>query len=367
MKLKERLVLNGAKYCLEDELKKQKLPLIMWGCGDVAEAVNQYLKEREISINGVYEDIQNSGNKVFDGMKVSSWEDVLNRYSEFNVILGHSAYEKGVELKKCSQVKEVFCLFSPHYNHDRFTEEMITNLLEEYQQTYDVLEDDKSRDCLTAYINTKLSGDNGYILSVFDKPMTFYHNDIFQVKPNMDYWDIGAYNGDTIAKFLEEAGNSYHYIVALEPDHNNYKELVRFVEERSLKDVLTLEMAAWNCCTSLNFTEGDKQLSGVEGAGQPGTIREIEADCIDALCENRPKLRMDLLKFNYFPGILEGLQGAAKSIVRFQPEMAITVGFDHRSVIDIVSCIKKLLPEYKLYLRFNHAMTSTLVLYATVK
>lgn len=53
--------LNGLKKDAVSEdlitsLKKEKLPLILWGCGEVADSVYNYLKENKVAIDGVWAD-----------------------------------------------------------------------------------------------------------------------------------------------------------------------------------------------------------------------------------------------------------------------------------------------------------------------
>lgn len=61
---------------------------------------------------------------------------------------------------------------------------------------------------------------------------------------------------------------------------------------------------------------------------------------------------------------LPALHGALKIIKRDKPTLAICVYHKREDLITIPQYIKKIVPEYKLYLRVHYAYASELVLYA---
>ena len=68
MKILEELRDLEVKENLSEELKRERLPLIMWGAGEVAEEVHYYLKQNGIILSDVFvDDAYYSENLLFNG------------------------------------------------------------------------------------------------------------------------------------------------------------------------------------------------------------------------------------------------------------------------------------------------------------
>lgn len=98
------------------ELKKQTLPLLMWGAGQSAIEVNQYLEENGVALADVFvDDKYYTDNLVFAGKPVLSYSMVKEKYGDINVILGNSSYEKKQEFEGQKSIKNVYFFFSMTY------------------------------------------------------------------------------------------------------------------------------------------------------------------------------------------------------------------------------------------------------------
>ena len=293
-------------------------------------------------------------------------DELTERLQRFNVILGHSNYEKGEMLKReISQVNDVFYAFSIHYEqYEKVPYEAIFKEAERFCRLCENLADEKSLENLFAYLNTKMTGDVTYILDVFKSPMNFYNNDIFKVTEKEILLDVGAYNGDTIRLFLEETEGKYKKIIALEPDDKSFLELNEYLAEKRMRNVVTSKMGAWNCRQDLLFKTGNEQVSSVETGKyilkNSETIK-IYAERLDEIyCDEE----ISLIKINYYEGVLEAIEGCEKILRKNHPRLAIDVGFDIYNVLKLTEYLVSLNENYKLYLRFNRAMSSTFTLYA---
>lgn len=246
------------------ELKENKLPLILWGCGDVADAVFNYLTINNISISQVWvEGCSESPN--FHGFIPKSIQEVLAAYQEFNVILGHSHYEKGEKIKALyPQIHNVYYVFSVHYEqYNKVTYSEIEKEADRFVQLYNNLADNTSKENLFAYLNTKLTGNATHIINIYSEELTFFNNDVYRVSEQEIFLDIGAYNGDTIRDFIAETNNRYKKIIAIEPDIKNFMDLNRYLVNRRLRRVVPSMIGAWNCNEELSFNTGNEQISSI--------------------------------------------------------------------------------------------------------
>ncbi len=104
-----------------------------------------------------------------------------------------------------------------------FTREYIAEHEAEFDQVYDLLADETSKKTYLDILNFKVSGKIEYLYQCRSEKPEVYTN---LLKPNDQeiFVDLGAYDGDTIAEFLQFVSD-YQHIYALEPDAKNFKKL----------------------------------------------------------------------------------------------------------------------------------------------
>lgn len=374
MSLLERLVPDGERENITDVLMGEKLPLFVWGSGNVAELVQKYLKENGIRITGFFE-WPRVFHGTFHGRKVYSLEEVEQCYPCYNVIVGHSHYSKGEELSEhASNINRIFYLFSFDYCGCNFNTFFDRNILMENMEVYEVayrcLADQKSRDCLAAFFNTKLTGNVGYVFEVFDKEMDIFGNDIYAMDGDECYWNIGGGKGETIAEFLDNTDSRFNQIVTLEPNPESYECLCKYTDSLPFHHkIFKYQKAAWNEREKIRFYHDDDVVQ----SGRIGVKASKEAEWVDGisldelLLENESLLPPTFITANYFDGMAEMLAGCGLILKNHMPKLAIVVGHnDECGILRAVEAILGANPEYKLYLRFNQALATTLVLYGYV-
>lgn len=362
-----RIVEKQQKEDLILQLKKEDKPLVMWGIGSVGEMVYEYLHKNGVKIDAVWVDGELSCVDFHECM-VLNREEVQAKYQQFNVIIGHSWYELGKHIKKeMQQVNKVFYLCRGFYNlYERVPYENVRDLAERYAALCEKLADEKSIDCLIAYLNTMITGDMEYVFEVYERAGNFFSNMIYKVTSHEVLLDIGAYDGDTIRTFLTETSGNYKKIIAVEPDAEAFLKLSDYVAKASLKNVIISKCGAWDKKEVLEFKEKNDQCSSVDRIQNRSADRiiTIYANRLDSLFENED---VSLIKINYWNGIVEAIKGCEKIIRKNQPKIAMDIGFDIIKVLEASEYIDSLKEGYKLYLRFNRAMPSTLTLYAIVE
>lgn len=350
------------------DLRKEKLPLVMWGAGSSAPEVKYYLKKHGIIISDVFvDDEYYTENLMFNDKSVISYSMLKEKYDKVNVILGNSYYEKKEILEKRSAIEHVFCLFSISYNiFEKTPLTEIEQYITEFESVYELLEDDKSKKNLLAFLKTRVSGNNKYIIDIFEKETNFFHNNIFKIGRDEIYLDVGAFDGDTIRLFLKENDGYYKYIYALEPDENNYNKLENFVNKNLLKDIQLKKVGAWNQKKELFFSS-ENQVSGVVEENKVVTsdiLYKVLVAPLDDMFDYKDNVT--IVKINYLEGVKEAVEGAKNILKNQTPKLAITLGFDCRNIRSIPLLVKKINPEYKIYLCFNRGMASGLTLYGVI-
>lgn len=342
-----------------EKLQKERIPLVLWGAGDVASAVKHYLELNHIVLDAVWIDGLEEESE-FEGIPMTSFMRIKEKYPHFNVILGHSNFDLGEILQeKESQINKVYYLVSIFYEqYENIPGAFVQEHIDEYYQSYRLLSDEESEQAMIAYLNARMNNDIEYVKDCFSKEQTYFCNDIYQIGDTESYVDVGAFNGDTIQLFLAQCKGKYEKIFAFEPERKNFKELQRFVESEKLKNILLYQMGTWNKKDTLYFTEDEEKRSSISLTQKTA---KIPVDRLDQIIKSQP---VSLLKINFLHGVLETLEGAANIIKKYKPKLAIVVGFDEWALINIPQYISKLVPEYNIYIRYNRCMPACLTLYA---
>lgn len=357
--LEKQLINEEKKNDIIMELRKEKVPLVIWGAGNVAEAVREYLYKNNIFPVAAWVDGENKKN-YFEDIPILSLNEIKKRYKKFNVILGHSCFELGeTAVYKERQINRMFYLVSILYEQfENISYKFVECHMQEYCETYQVLEDDDSKCAMAAYLNTRINNNIKYVKECVKYEQNYFKNDIYQIGMDESYVDIGAFDGDTIRLFLKNNCNKYKKIFAFEPEEKNFADLQSYIKAESLKEVHLYKLGTWKEKGKLYFQSEKEKSSSISRVNKGDTIL---VDTLDSVLGEED---ISLIKINFYFGVLESLAGAKKILQRRKPKLAISVGFDEWALIKVPQFLKACVPEYKMYLRYNRCMPACLTLYA---
>lgn len=229
--------------------------------------------------------------------------------------------------------------------------------LELFENTYDMLADDKSRRHMRAWLNQKISGDFKYLEDIWEENQ-YFDSDIVDFTRIHAFVDCGAYDGDSYRSFLENykrnvgcefAGIAY----LLEPE--SYEMcLLKCGEDKRCK---IYPLGAWEEKDSLSFSaQGTTSMVSKDGANI------INVDTIDHILGGGA----DFIKMDIEGSELNALKGARNTIIANKPTLAICAYHRTDDLLKLPEYIGSLCPDYKFYLRAHCKYTTELVLYATV-
>lgn len=88
----------------------------------------------------------------------------------------------------------------------------------------------------------------------------------------------------------------------------------------------------------------------------------VDVAAIDDIVD--PEDKITFIKMDVEGAELESLKGAKRTIQRDYPKLAICIYHKPEDMVTIPTYIKKLVPEYKLYIRHHTYHTEETVLYA---
>lgn len=357
----DQIVKDVEKVEVVEQIRREPLPIYIWGCGEIAHILSDYFEKQDIQIEGMVVD---SEYKVGEECKqdVITFDDLESKKIKYSLVIGHAHYEK-MELirKKYPNIHRIFYFTSICYQqYNPISLEFYHMHKELYYQTYQILEDNLSKKCMVAYLNTRISDDIKYVMDSFQGEQNYFNNDIFKISEAEVYVDVGAYDGDTIKTFLKESGRKYSRIVAIEPNKENFKRLQMIKKEEQLSNIELFCCGTWSNNTTLYSLGIEQNYTICEQKHGKEKITVFTLDGILDGCD------VTMIKINFLNGVKETLLGAVNTIKRNVPKMAVAVGFDEWAIINIPQILKRINPQYKLYLRFNSAIPAKLILYAMV-
>lgn len=224
------------------------------------------------------------------------------------------------------------------------------------KEAYDSLDDDKSRFLFENILKYRITYDFSELKrsGLVDNLKNQYYVPELSFSDHEIIVDCGAYTGDT-AKFFYNSIPGCR-VIALEPDEKNFMVMKKL----KLEGLKLINCGAWSEDTTLSFSNG----SGGTSAGKISESGDtkIEVRALDNLpeCQSATYIKMDIEGAE-----LEALKGAEKIIKKNRPKLAICIYHKPQDFYEIPLYIKKLNPDYKLFIHHHLPYTSDeTVLYA---
>lgn len=291
-------------------------------------------------------------------------DDVID--SECVIIRSIANYPRLDELKEKAYLVDEDVLSLSMAASEPFTREFVKLHLDELNSLYDILQDEKSKRVLTAYLNQKITGRFMEMADVWDK-LQYYDGDFYDLEKVDCIVDCGAFTGDSFLAFCGEyerrAGGKFKgRAYLLEPDEFN-QQYIRKNCQNFEADIKCLKMGAWNRSEILAFSL-DENLRTAGRIADSGDVT-IQVDAIDNIVKND---RVDFIKMDIEGAELNALKGAAGTIMRDHPILAVCVYHKREDLLEIPSYIHGLYEGYKFYIRaYGGPYSIELVLYAVAE
>ena len=171
---------------------------------------------------------------------------------------------------------------------------------------------------------------------------------------------MGAYNGDTVRSYLEFCPNLTE-IYAFEPDFRNFKKLSAYAESESRAIVHPYNYASWNKDETVEFISSGNRNSSKDGTNSHNSKTiPIEARRLDSIID-----KVDFIKYDVEGAEYEAIMGCKKLIATSAPDLLVSLYHRNEDLYTLPLLLKKLHPEYKLYIRrFPYIPAWDLNLYA---
>lgn len=245
----------------------------------------------------------------------------------------------------------------PHYCFDADATRAHARV-EHAQWLFERLSDDASRQVLESELRLRIELEpiSTYVPS---PPMS----GVALWPPNrerLDFVDCGAYDGDTLAAFVEWSGGNYRRIHALEPDPDNYHRLqarVRAMPEADSARIVTYPLGVSDRPGRACFAGTGTTASCLDRAGD--TMVELVA--LDDLLAPDGHY---LIKLDVEGVESRALQGARRTLAAGRSGVAVSLYHRPQDIVELPLMVDALLPEATFFLRSHGFDGADLTLYA---
>lgn len=345
-----------------ETIKKSESPIYIYGCGDSGTALYDYLNAMKIYIDAFIIDDEFFSCDKYREVPVKKLSEVNNSGVKINVLIGFANYHIGLDkLKNVKNINNIFCISNPYqYLFKQDLDLEFYNKYEaEFDNSYRLLKDNLSKSIMTAYLNTRINRDYEFLMP-YSGSKTYFNNDIITLTDNESYVDCGAYNGDSVEKFIKSVNGNYYKIFAIEPDIKNFNELKQNI---SGENICLVNRGVWCEDAELGFVnEGQQEFSINRETGE--TQKNIRVSTLDNIIGEE---RVTLLKLSVQGAEVEAILGAQKILKKWEPAIAITIFMKPDALIKIPHAIKKINSRYQFYLRCEEPFFARVILYAVTK
>lgn len=322
-------------------LRTTNRPIVFYGTGNGGDMMAKILSSFNKKVDGVFASPGFVRNRTFLGLPVTSFEECLARFGNDMIVLMVFGTK---DLNVISYVKEISTkcdLYIPDLmtdeNGEPFTLSYLDKHLKEIENIYNRLEDERSKEVFQANIKHRLFGR-------LEDIETSWSNDeenwsLLELSEDEVFFDAGAYNGDTVKRFLSLCKN-YNHIYAVEPDPKTFKKLAIACE--NLKNVTLINAALSNYDGLSNFTFG-------KGRGNSkGGSDTICQRSIDSILSGQ---KASFIKYDIEGEEEKGLLGASNTIKTFKPKILLSAYHKIDDIFHLPAVLDRINSSYSYALR----------------
>lgn len=339
-----------------EALKASGLPIALYGDGWYTPYVREFLARHGLKAAACFVDdgfTSNSG--------TVSFEEARRRLEKFNIVIAFADFrlaEKKLAQKDPGRTAGVYFFdVMGALLENIFDRAYAEAHKEQFGLVREMLGDELSKETYDAFINAKL-GDREGLYDVWRKDQ-YFPKDLIRLAENEVFVDGGAYTGDTLLAFIRKAKSKYSRCYVFEPEPGNAATLNALAGRQNFRDVSIISKGLWSSADTLRFAAAEGETgSAISETGSAS----IEVDTIDNAAPDATFIKLDVEGSE-----LEALKGAAETIKRNRPKLAVCLYHKPGDLFEIPLYLKSLTPEYRFYLRQHQPVSCELVLYAVVQ
>ena len=343
----KNLIFDSFKCDIWSELKASSLPILIYGMGNGADKIINVFEKYGIEYMDVFASDGFVRGHSYKGKTVISYSQALEKYPQgFDIVVSFGSKLPDV-IDKIYSLEENHRVFAPDVpvcGEALFNEEFFDLHKNELFIARELFSDLESKQAFDNIIRFKLSGRLCYLKATAS--LESEADSLLQLEKYKIYADLGAYNGDTIKKYIAICPN-INKIIAFEPDTRNFKKLSTYCNTISGIEFLLLNNPACDAEREIVFSlSGNRNSSGASAGSYEHKTKIVDGKAIDSVASVVDFIKYDVEGLEY-----DALMGSKRIIANHSPDMLVSMYHKSEDMFLLPTLVHKLNPEYKLYLR----------------
>jgi len=336
--------------------------LCLYGAGIVGVHLNEIFTEYGIKVDFFSEN--DGGTHVgtyIHGKPVLSYSELLQIKEKTLVIIANGvAYECWQQLKMdgFTHVNHINEFQIEHMDLMKSINPDV--LLSDINKLRELLYDSQSFEIAMIWLNEMLKINYDFeIMHRIHMHNQYLPSDIFSFSNGESLVDVGAFDGDTVGRFVTSIPH-YKEIHAIEMSKMNYAILVE--NTRHFRNIKHYNVGVSDKCGEVTFSEYSRAAK-IQGENTKNSSSSVKVITLDNLLTRE---HIDFIKMDIEGAELAALYGAERIIRKQKPKCAICVYHNPENIYRIPLLLKKFVPEYKIFLKHHTDLLYETVCYATL-
>lgn len=340
-------------------LSSQKA-VVLFGAGLAGRNALKVLKDKGVKVLFFCDNDQKKQGSYIEGIEIFPPSHLLE-HKEKTVFIS-SDYFGAISRQLRAMGIAKFYYFGFCFDYERWYGHFESHRLKAYEERIDIahklFSDEESRNLFASLVKFRKSlGSSGASWSPFCE---YFHPEVSPKKGDTII-DGGAWTGDTAEAFCRALNGDCH-IYSFEPDDENFCKLQENVNSQRLNgSVHPVKLGLWSNVGTLKF-ESCQENSMQHQVSETGDI-QIQVTSIDEFSSEK-NIKIDLIKMDIEGSEIEALLGARQTIRKFKPRLQICSYHKFDDLWEIPILIKKLSPDYLLYLGHHTQNIFETIVYA---
>lgn len=332
-------VIGSLVQRIKDDGKK----VVLFGTGYCLSACVDLVRDNEIEILALCDNDEKKWGMRKHGIEIRDWESLQNCGEPFGVFISTSHFEEiEMQLRKKGFLGKVYHLpKDAYFKNVVYGKNFLKKHEDEFQLTFDLLEDEISKIVFINIIKHNISLDNRYYKEIEDLEICGYFGmDLYINLPDEIILDCGAFDGDTYREFISDPTRTYKEYIAYEPDEMNFR-LLKNIKDKKLT---AIQKGLGEEYKELRFSSG---MGTVSSISEEGNI-VVKIDAIDNL---RPHRNITFVKMDIEGAERAALLGGQEMIRNEGPVLAVSAYHKKEDMYDLIQLIRGINDTYKFYMR----------------
>lgn len=331
--------------------------------------VNMFCRDNMTSIKYIVDDeADKHGNSIY-GINLYTHEQLINEDADSVVIVITAAKDLKKVLSVILGINQFFRVYVARILVNDLLESAAIDLYDhqnEILKVCDLLYDNESKRIYKEIVYRRMQfGEDDFSDLIIPGDMQYMIPNFFEnsIPNNEIFIDCGAFNGDTIKRFIDVFDCTLKKIYAFECSNNQLIELNEFVERLKNRsycpDIIVMPYGVSDKEDTLEFfntknpgacfiTENRIDAKDSLFNSSVAYINTVALDQVIPECEQITLIKMDIEGSEY-----RALCGAKGIIKKYKPKLAISIYHTGEDYYRIPLLLNQMVPEYKFIVRHH--------------